>query len=294
MRHAYLLFWFFALIFIVMGLYMACSDIVFYTNATVVPGTVVRYEKQENSSKGTWYAAVFSFSIDGITQEAVSSLSSTSPENKNIGQEFKVAVNKKNIKEAKLLSDLIKEVFLFAPGLIVGGLIFFALAFFFSPYVQNRFMCSLAVGILVSSLFLIAIGIGGVGAWLLYSNKTFFKNAVMIQGTVVDFEEHESEDDDGGTTTMYAEVVAYTFNGVEGKIVSDTSSSIHDSNAIGQTRPVGVNPKNPYDARLYSKWNYVLAIGLMCLSALLLFAFFKAFISKAVPFMQGLSINRTL
>lgn len=279
MKHAYILFWIFSAIFIIGGIYIACSNIIFYKNADIVNGTVLRYDK---ASRDGMYRAVYTYFVNGVKYEATSpEMSSSSPDNENIGKDFKIAVNKKDPTQAKLVPELIKEVLIFTPGTIIAGLMFFALAFFFSPYVDNKKLFSFAVNIIMFFVVIfVPVGLGATGTWLLYDNYKFFKNAVIIQGTVVGFKSHKSEDEKGKKRKMYAEKVAYTFNGIEGEIVSKSSSSHYDSHAIGQARKVGVDPRNPYDARIYSKWYPVIPSILIFISALLTYTFARLYLRK--------------
>ena len=105
MKHAYLLFWFFAVICIGMGSKLAYDNVVFYKNSVVVPGTVIRYDEYQNSRGFTKYATVYSFAFDGIVQEAKSSREESEPDKSQIGVINYIAVNKNNPKEVLSIFD---------------------------------------------------------------------------------------------------------------------------------------------------------------------------------------------
>jgi len=277
MKYAYLLFWFFAVICVGMGCKLAYDNIVFYKNSDIVQGAVVRYEDFQNSRGYTKYAPVYSFAYEGVAQEVKAAIQEDKPDKSQIGVMNYIAVNKNNPKEIRPIFDLLKETLIFVPVILISGAAFWMFGAFVSPYLKNKQIFSFASNTIVLLMFFVPLIFGGVSTWLLHKHILFFKNAVMIDGVVVGFESQESEDDDGSTTTMYAEEVSYTYNGVTQRIVSNHFKSHVDDSVIGQKRPVGVNPNNPYEAHVYSKWNFRIYMILIWVSILLLYTFVKTF-----------------
>lgn len=278
------------------------SNILFLKNAVTVQGTIVRYDShikkdRETQQEETWYTAVIAFPFDGKTREITSSISSTVANDGNIGQIRKVAISPNN--NARLVRDVIMYMLLWPALLLILGTVCLLIGLFLSPYLPKllAFMKSengrnatinfirsysyLFVGvtksiklIFVSLPLLLALTPGVFGAWLLYSRGTFFKNAIIVQGAVVDFTKHYDREKD---MTMYTPIISYFFNGQKRHIKSNISSNTRPD--IGEQYQVAINPKNNYEARIYSKWDYAIAIGLMCFSGILLIFILRRFIS---------------
>src|SRR5690349_10572265 len=122
------------------------------------------------------------------------------------------------------------------------------------------------VGRLVGGIFL---GVGvimlGVITFLIISNNKFSQRAVHTKGKVIDFKNYESRNDNGGSTTMYAPVFEYEFNGKTYQHTSSTSSS-SPAYDIGETVDVLVDPQNPHDILIdtfWEKWFVVVLLGFM-------------------------------
>lgn len=97
------------------------------------------------------------------------------------------------------------------------------------------------------------------------STVRFAGKSVHTKGKVIDYATHESKDDDGRSTTMYAVVVEYRFNGQNYQSTSSTSSSNPDY-PIGEEIDVLVNPRNANDIMINSfseKWFLALVLGIM-------------------------------
>ena len=306
MKNIYLIFIFLAgLAMIIMGLKMIFSHIIFFKNAIIVPGTIVRYEERMDRDSRTrelrkWYSAVVSFSLDGEIREAKTKISATSPSQGNIGKICKVAINPKNLNEIRI--DSIWNILFFSAFLIFFGVLCSVITFILSPYSEKLFsllshflsnyvpsspntaltlavLIKIGFKIFICLIFLASLIPGGIGTWLLYSRITFFKNAIIVPGTVVRYDEHkERSSESHKKITMYTEVVSYTYNGRTKEIISNMSSSEFNPEGIGATCKVGVNPQNPYEARIYSKWDFAIGIGLICFSGILLLFILKLFL----------------
>lgn len=316
-----IIFLFIGIVCLAVNFKILFANILFLKNAVTVRGTIVRYDvhtKQNSQTheNETWYAAVISFPFNGQMREITSSTSSSTASNGNIGQIRKVAINPQNNK-VRLVKDVIGEMLLFSALLLFLGTICLLLGFIFSPYAPQllafiksengknaiiNFIHSypnLFVGvaksikfIFVSLPFLLALTPGVFGAWLLYSRVTFFKNAIIVPGTIVKFIERHDNDKqhkhrgfhytnsqrDNETETMYTPVISYSFNGQMRQITSHISSSHVNPSDIGKQCQVAINPQNTYEARIYSKWDYAIAIGLMCFSGILLIFILRRFI----------------
>jgi hypothetical protein len=101
--------------------------------------------------------------------------------------------------------------------------------------------------------------------YMVVSNNKFEKIAVHVKGKVIDFTSHESSDDDGGSTTMYAPVFEYQFNGQTYQYTSSTSSSSPEYD-VGEEVEVLVDPKNPNEVLIntfWEKWFLSLVLGIM-------------------------------
>ena len=289
-----------------MGVGKICSYIWFFSRAVVVPGKIVRYEQREEVERKTgrektMYAAVVSYTFKGETRQATTSISSDSPSQGDIGTILQVGINPKDPNDVRV--EAVWQVVLFSIAFIIGGCVFFLFAFFFSPYAKEvmallsphetptYFMLTHPkttqivttvvaplvkhAGILI--LGMVGLALTGGGAWLWHSRTNFFKQAIRVPGKVVRYSSYEERDEDSRhTKTMFSEVVSYSFNGETREITSNFSSSSYDEANIGQIRQVGINPNNPYEARIYSKGEFVIAVVLMSVGGLLLLLVLKA------------------
>ncbi len=274
------------------------SDIVFFKKAIAVPGVVVRYDQENNGEE------VISYSFDGEERKVTIKAPSNKPLEGDIGKVYKVLVNPDNTKDTRVQS-FGKTLLGFFILLMVSA--FFLLFFcIFSPYAHKLFAALLSrhpinvdqaavfaisnpglarwliKGVYAATMlavFAIPMALLGGGSWLLYRHVTFFKEAVMVTGTIVDYNTYvdRSKKEDGRkrSTVMYTPVVAYTFNGEKHTIISSWASSKTPADKDCQ---VGVNPQNPWEARIYSKVDLFLAIGLLCGGLLLLVLVFKLFL----------------
>ena len=280
------------LLCMVVAFFELYSNILFFKKAVVVPGTIVRYEERKSDERRIMYAAVVSFSFGDQVREVRASSFSSSPRYGAIGDIVKVAVNPANIDQARIKS--MREIWppIIVPlifGMILLGMFLFtaeACAWPFpGPRVYNAidaFMHS-HPNFIVGALLWLGFGVsGGVGGFMLYDHIIFFKKAIRVPGTIVRYDSYEDtdRDDDGHTrtTTMYRKVVSYSFGGETREITSSFSSSRYDENTVGQTCEVGINPKNPYDARIYSKGEIILAVVLIGLGGILALVILGAFL----------------
>ena len=104
-----------------------------------------------------------------------------------------------------------------------------------------------------------------VVTYIVISNNKFEQRAIPVKGKVIDFTSHESSDDDGGSTTMYAAVFEYDFNGQTYQHTSSTSSSSPEYD-VGEEVEVLVNPLNPNQVLVntfWEKWFLSVVLGIM-------------------------------
>lgn len=264
-----------------LSVFLLLRQIVFSYKAVVVPGTVVRYEAHYQERKSIseenkkWYAEVVSFHFNGQKREIVRAVASDAPGHA-IGQKRKVAVNPDNVNDVSVVSVWNWLV----PVLLLGTSVFLFLFFglFLYPSVLKylfihfnifRIFIMVFVSIWVYAPYWIPFCLGGIGSWLWYSRTMFFRNAIMVPGTIVRYEKSIDRDRDSHETrTMYTPVVSYSFNGESREIKSNISSSDINPADIGKPCQVGINPQNPYEVRIYSKWEFMLAIGLVVIGGL--------------------------
>ncbi len=91
----------------------------------------------------------------------------------------------------------------------------------------------------------------------------FIESAVTVTGKVIDFETHQSKDDDGDYTTMYAPVYEYEYNGDTYLHRSDVSSG-SPSYEIGEGVALFIQPDAPEKVIVDSfseRWFVVLMMG---------------------------------
>jgi len=99
----------------------------------------------------------------------------------------------------------------------------------------------------------VGISLLGVVAYLVYSNNVFEQRAIPVQGTVTEYQQYESSDDDGGSTTMYTPVYQYEYNGQSYTHVSTLSSS-GKSHELGEQIDILVDPLNPTEILINTFW----------------------------------------
>ena len=102
-------------------------------------------------------------------------------------------------------------------------------------------------------------------AYIVISNNKFEQRATPAKGKVIDFTTHESSDDDGGSTTMFAPVFEYEYNGQTYQHTSSTSSSSPEYD-VGEEVEVLVDPQNPYEVLVntfWEKWFLSVVLGIM-------------------------------
>ncbi len=121
-------------------------------------------------------------------------------------------------------------------------------------------------GIIGGTIFLI-IGLGMLGftTHLFLKHQDFMQRAMPVMSTVTEYEQYESSDDDGGSTTMYTPVFEYSWNGKNYRQASDMSSSSQDY-AIGESVELLIDPDNPQAILINSfmgKWLLPILLGMM-------------------------------
>lgn len=304
MNRVFVVLVFLSVLFVfVMGVKLLCRQVVFSCRAIRVSGTVARYQERESvTERGSklWYAEVVSFDWNGTKREVVSSVSSDTPGHA-VGQKRQVAVNPNNADDVSVVSFWNWVT----PFLVIGcgGVLFvlgFALCAMLCPsFLEDlRFLLThsklapalLTAGAAVIRFFmrmllyspvLIALFFVGMGAWLLYSHIAFFQKAIMVPGILVRYQERTEYDRDSNTEKrLYTGVFAYSFDGEKREITSKFSSSSMDSADIGKPCRVGINPQNTCEARIYSKGELAIAVGLMGAGGvILLFFLFRRFFS---------------
>lgn len=268
------------LICFAIGCTMVYSHIVFFKHATIVPGTLVRYEQnlERNTTshkESISYTAVVSYTFNGRTKEIKSSFSASSPHLTDIGKTLKVGINPKNTEDVRVKPGW--NEFLFVVAFMAGSLIF-GVSFFIFRYIsrisdhRDTKNISSILSLVYFSLFfinrhertikntimclaiLIPLVAGGIIACLSYSHITFFKNAIIVPGTVEYRNAYQESASDSETMiTKYQDIVSYSFNGETYKIINNSPANV-------KIYQVGVNPNNPYQARIYSKEDFVITI----------------------------------
>lgn len=104
-----------------------------------------------------------------------------------------------------------------------------------------------------------------VTGWIYNRQQNFYQRAIPVQGTVISYDQYESSDDDGGSTTMYTPVFEYSYNGQTYTHTGEVSSSSQDYD-IGEPAEIMVDPDNPSDMMVDSfmeRWFVVLLLGFM-------------------------------
>ena len=124
----------------------------------------------------------------------------------------------------------------------------------------------LNVGRLVGSIFMVVGSIMlAVAAYVTYANNQFSKRAIPVSGEVISYSSYESNDDDGGTTTMFTPTFSYTYNGKNYTHASNVSSSGQDYQ-IGEKVDVLVDPDDPTEVLIdsfWEKWLIVVILGFL-------------------------------
>jgi hypothetical protein len=122
---------------------------------------------------------------------------------------------------------------------------------------QKTGSSSVNVGRLVGTIFMfIGVILLGIAVWIYSNNKQFEKRAERVMGKVSGYDNYESSNDDGGSTTMYTPIFEYSFNGKEYLKPGSVSSSSPDFE-IGEPVEILVDPLNPEEILIESfsqKW----------------------------------------
>jgi hypothetical protein len=116
---------------------------------------------------------------------------------------------------------------------------------------------SVNVGRLVGTIFMfIGVILLGIAVWIYSNNNQFEKRAERVMGKVSGYDNYESSNDDGGSTTMYTPIFEYSFNGKDYLKPGSVSSSSPDFE-IGEPVEILVDPLNPEEILIESfsqKW----------------------------------------
>lgn len=122
------------------------------------------------------------------------------------------------------------------------------------------------VGRMVGIIFMSLGGIMlAVVIYLIQSNYQFAQRAIPVKGKVISFDSYESDDDDGGSTTMYRPTFQYEFQGKTYTHESSTSSS-SPSYEIDEEVDVLVDPNDPTAILINSFWEkWFLPVLLGCM-----------------------------
>jgi len=122
------------------------------------------------------------------------------------------------------------------------------------------------VGRLVGGIFMsLGLIMLAVVVYLIQSNYQFAQRAVPVKGKVISYDNYESRDDDGGSTTMYTPTFQYDFEGKTYTHKSSTSSS-SPSYEIDEEVDVLVDPNDPKEILIdsfWEKWFLPVLLGFM-------------------------------
>ncbi|MBP5404036.1 MAG: DUF3592 domain-containing protein [Elusimicrobiaceae bacterium] len=106
------------------------------------------------------------------------------------------------------------------------------------------------------SLVCVLVGSGAgmfaLGAWGFWSDRKFFKNAIIVPGTITGYRENFRGGD--SDCTMYTKIATFEFDGQKREVVDMRHSSSYKP-TIGSPCQIGVNPNDINEARIYSKTN---------------------------------------
>jgi hypothetical protein len=104
-----------------------------------------------------------------------------------------------------------------------------------------------------------------VVVYLIQSNYQFAQRAIPVKGKVISYDNYESRDDDGGSTTMYTPTFQYDFEGKTYTHKSSTSSS-SPGYEIDEEVEVLVDPNDPKEILIdsfWEKWFLPVLLGFM-------------------------------
>jgi hypothetical protein len=134
------------------------------------------------------------------------------------------------------------------------------------PNFQKRTNKRAGLGLIGAGIFLlIGLALLGFTTHLFLKNQDFTKRAVPLMGTVTAYDQYESSDDDGSTTTMYTPIFDYDYNGTRYTHTSEMSSS-SQSYAIGESIELLIDPEQPEAVLVNSftgMWLLPLLLGVM-------------------------------
>lgn len=117
------------------------------------------------------------------------------------------------------------------------------------------------VGLIFMSIGMVMMAVAG---YFVYDHQQFEKNAVTVNGTVVDFDSYISTDDNS-STTMYSPIFEYEYEGKKYTYVSTSGSSVKEYE-VGERIDILVNPENPADVLVNTfmeKWFLPVLLGFM-------------------------------
>lgn len=110
----------------------------------------------------------------------------------------------------------------------------------------------------------------GPGIWLGIRSYNFLQTAQRVPGIIVDIESYESDNDDGGSTTMYRPVFQYTWNNEAIRVRHNVSTNW--SPTLGEPVTLLINPADPEHPREDSFVdNWLLPVVLLGFGAIFVF-----------------------
>lgn len=118
------------------------------------------------------------------------------------------------------------------------------------------------VGMIFMGFGIIMLAVVG---YIIKSNYEFSRRAIPVMGKVIGFNNHESSDDDGGSTTMYTPIFEYNYNAQTYTYTSSASSSSPTFD-IGENVEILVDPDSPGDVLVnafWEKWLLPIILGFM-------------------------------
>ena len=125
-------------------------------------------------------------------------------------------------------------------------------------------------------MLIVGAAIAALGAFMLWDDKQFRKQAINGRGTVVAMSVSETRSRNSSSTEVYAPVVQYEIDGETHEFTARVASS-HVSHSIGDPVDILINRNDPSDARLVKSPALAIAYAMMAFGLAFVIAFFIIF-----------------